>query len=116
MTVALLTIFSLVSLSLAKSCTPTPVSELGPIYLKDPPYKTEICAPASTNVILQSNEIHPWLYRDSISLKRPTSNVKVSGRVLSTKNCEPLAGAEIDVWQADSMGFVLELSFCTLLV
>lgn len=62
------------------SCVQTEDNELGPAYLGDAPFRTEL------NVL-------GW----------PGISLTISGRVRAT-DCTPIAGAILDVWQADDAG------------
>ncbi len=65
----------------AQQCNGTPRDALGPFYKSNAPAVTNICATGSGG----------------------TEKLLVSGRVLGT-DCRPLAGALVEVWQADAKG------------
>ena len=67
---------------LAQQCRVTPRDALGPFYVKGAPAQAELCASGSGG----------------------GQKLTVSGRVLGTPECAPLAGALVEVWQADSRG------------
>jgi len=66
----------------AQQCRVTPRDALGPFYVKGAPAQAELCASGSGG----------------------GQKLTVSGRVLGTTECAPLAGALVEVWQADSRG------------
>ena len=66
----------------AQQCRVTPRDALGPFYKADAPAQAELCASGSGG-------------RDRLL---------VSGRVLGMPDCAPLAGALVEVWQADARG------------
>lgn len=61
-------------------CTPSDDNILGPYYRPNAPFRDDLAAPGAQGV-----------------------RVQVSGRVLDT-NCQPLANAIVDLWQADHSG------------
>jgi protocatechuate 3,4-dioxygenase beta subunit len=63
------------------ACGPTEPDDLGPFFVKDAPAQSDLCANAGERARLQ-----------------------VAGRVLGGADCAPLAGALIEVWQADTRG------------
>lgn len=65
----------------AQQCGVTPRDALGPYYKSNAPTITNICATGSGGV----------------------EKLLVSGRILGT-DCKPLAGALVEVWQADAKG------------
>jgi len=93
----------LVAVAHAATCAPTFATSLGPVYMPKPPLKRDICPPPTQDYVNQAAKDHPYLFREK--LKRPTLNkLVVTGTVRSSATCEPLAGAEVDVWHADSDG------------
>lgn len=78
----LLTFFAafILSLGLAQTCTPTPAQTEGPYFTPN--------SPRTTNLLTANT---------------PGTRLVISGRVLD-QNCQPVAGALIDFWQADSNG------------
>jgi len=66
----------------AQQCRVTPRDALGPFYVKGAPAQADLCASGSGG----------------------GQKLTVSGRVLSAPDCTPLAGARVEVWQADSRG------------
>lgn len=67
---------------IAQSCRVTPRDQLGPFYLRDTPEQSDLCASGSGG----------------------KARLIVSGRVLGTPDCKPLAGALVEVWHADGNG------------
>jgi protocatechuate 3,4-dioxygenase beta subunit len=67
---------------LAQQCRVTPRDALGPFYVKDAPAQADLCASGTGGA----------------------QKLTVSGRVLGTPECAPLAGALVEVWQADNRG------------
>lgn len=65
----------------AQQCRVTPRDSLGPFYKPGAPRTTELCAGGSGG-----------------------ERLVVTGRVLGMPDCTPLAGARIEVWQADVRG------------
>jgi protocatechuate 3,4-dioxygenase beta subunit len=74
--------FLVVPAALAQQCRVTPRDALGPFYVKGAPAQAELCASGSGG----------------------GQKLTVSGHVLGTPDCAPLAGALVEVWQADSRG------------
>ena len=70
------------ALALAQQCKVTPRDALGPFYVKGAPAQAELCASGSGG----------------------GQKLAVTGRVLGMPDCTPLAGALVEVWQADSRG------------
>jgi len=68
--------------ALAQQCRVTPRDALGPFYVKGAPAKAELCASATGGA----------------------QKLTVSGRVFGMPECAPLAGALVEVWQADARG------------
>ncbi|HXF67382.1 MAG TPA: hypothetical protein VNK67_11895 [Burkholderiales bacterium] len=68
--------------ALAQPCRPTPRDALGPFYKPGAPEQQELCASGAG----------------------AAEKLVVSGRVLGTPDCAPLAGALIEVWHADGRG------------
>lgn len=66
----------------AQQCRVTPRDALGPFYVKGAPAQADLCA----------------------SGKGGAQKLTVSGRVVGTPECAPLAGALVEVWQADARG------------
>jgi len=66
----------------AQQCRVTPRDALGPFYKANAPAQAELCASGSGGGQI----------------------LVVSGRVLGTPDCAALAGALVEVWQADSRG------------
>jgi protocatechuate 3,4-dioxygenase beta subunit len=70
------------SMSLAQRCRLTPRDGLGPFYKPNAPAQAELCASGSGG----------------------KERLIVTGRVLGVPDCKPLAGAVVEVWQADARG------------
>ena len=68
--------------ALAQQCRVTPRDALGPFYVKGAPAQADLCASGTGGA----------------------QKLTVSGRVLGTPECAPLAGALVEVWQADARG------------
>jgi len=68
--------------ALAQQCRVTPRDALGPFYVKGAPALADLCASGAGG----------------------TQKLTVSGRVLGMPDCAPLAGALVEVWQADNQG------------
>ncbi len=68
--------------AVAQQCRGTPRDQLGPFYLRGAPEQTDLCASGSGG----------------------KERLVVSGRVLGMPDCKPLAGALVEVWQADANG------------
>ena len=68
--------------ALAQQCRVTPRDALGPFYKANAPSQAELCASGSGG----------------------KEGLVVSGRVLGAPDCAPLAGALVEVWQADARG------------
>jgi protocatechuate 3,4-dioxygenase beta subunit len=68
--------------ALAQQCRVTPRDGLGPFYVKGAPAQADLCASGSGG----------------------GQKLTVTGRVLGGPDCAPLAGALVEVWQADSRG------------
>ena len=66
----------------AQQCRVTPRDALGPFYKPSAPAQAELCASGSGG----------------------SQKMTVSGRVLGMPDCAPLAGALVEVWQADASG------------
>lgn len=66
----------------AQSCRTTPRDALGPFYKPGAPQQQELCASGTGG----------------------SEKLLVTGRVLGMPDCVPLAGALIEVWQADGRG------------
>jgi protocatechuate 3,4-dioxygenase beta subunit len=66
----------------AQQCRVTPRDALGPFYVKGAPSQAELCASGAGG----------------------SQKLAVSGRVLGMPDCAPLAGAVVEVWQADARG------------
>jgi len=77
-----LAIFATPVAALAQQCRVTPRDALGPFYVKDAPAQADLCASGTGGA----------------------QKLTVSGRVLGTPDCAPLAGALVEVWQADNRG------------
>ena len=67
---------------LAQQCRVTPRDQLGPFYKPGAPAQAELCASGSGG----KERLH------------------LTGRVLGMPDCKPLAGALVEVWQADARG------------
>jgi protocatechuate 3,4-dioxygenase beta subunit len=65
-----------------QQCRVTPRDALGPFYRPNAPAQPELCASGSGG----------------------RETLLVSGRVLGMPDCAPLAGALVEVWQADARG------------
>jgi protocatechuate 3,4-dioxygenase beta subunit len=68
--------------ALAQQCQVTPRDQLGPFYKSGAPVHAELCASGSGG----------------------KERLRVAGRVLGMPDCKPLAGAVVEVWQADARG------------
>ena len=68
--------------AIAQQCRVTPRDALGPFYKSGAPFQTELCA----------------------SGRGGGEKLLVTGRVLGMPDCKPLAGALVEVWQADARG------------
>ena len=68
--------------ALAQQCRITPRDALGPFYKANAPAQAELCASGSGG----------------------SQKLTVSGRVIGAPDCAPLAGALVEVWQADARG------------
>lgn len=68
--------------ALAQQCRVTPRDALGPFYKANAPAQAELCAGGAGGGQI----------------------LVVSGRVLGMPDCTPLAGALVEVWQADARG------------
>ena len=66
----------------AQQCRVTPRDALGPFYKANAPAQAELCASGSGG----------------------DQKLVISGRVLGAPECAPLAGALVEVWQADARG------------
>ena len=69
------------------ACSATRSDGLGPFFVKDAPLHSDLCAAASEN-----------------------ERLTVGGRILGAPDCKPLAGASIEVWQADARGEYSQVS------
>ena len=67
---------------LAQQCRVTPRDALGPFFKPNAPQDAELCASGSGG----------------------GEKLAISGRVLGMPDCKPLAGALVEVWQADARG------------
>jgi protocatechuate 3,4-dioxygenase beta subunit len=65
----------------ALECRPTAPDQLGPFYVPEAPFSANIAAP-----------------------EEPGERVVISGRVLGSPDCAPLADAVVEVWQASASG------------
>ena len=74
--------------ALAQQCRVTPRDGLGPFYKPNAPARAELCASGSGG----------------------KERLIVSGRVLGVPDCTPLAGALVEVWQADARGDYTQVS------
>ena len=70
------------AVALAQQCRVTPRDALGPFYKSNAPSQTELCASGSGG----------------------GQKLTVTGRVVGMPDCAPLAGALVEVWQADARG------------
>ena len=66
----------------AQQCRVTPRDALGPFYVKGAPAQADLCASGPGGA----------------------QKLTVTGRVLGMPECAPLAGALVEVWQADARG------------
>ena len=66
----------------AQQCKVTPRDQLGPFYKSGAPAQAELCASGSGG----------------------KERLAIAGRVLGMPDCRPLAGALVEVWQADARG------------
>ena len=69
------------------ACVATQRDALGPFYVKATPSQNDLCSTAGD-----------------------TERLAVSGRVLGAPDCKPLAGAMVEVWQADAKGEYSQVS------
>ena len=69
------------------ACVATQRDALGPFYVKDAPAQSDLCSAAGENGLLV-----------------------VSGRILGAPDCKPLAGAVVEIWQADAKGEYSQVS------
>ena len=74
--------------ALAQQCRATPRDQLGPFYKPNAPAQPELCASGSGG----------------------KERLVVAGRVLGMPDCGPLAGATVEVWQADARGDYSQVS------
>lgn len=77
-----LAIFATPVTALAQQCRVTPRDALGPFYKPNAPAQAELCASGSGG----------------------SRKLLVTGRVLGAPDCAPIAGALVEVWQADARG------------
>ena len=70
----------------AGDCFPTPPNPQGPFHLADAPFVTA-------------------LDRD----EEPGERIELAGRVFNEPDCEPVADAVLDIWQANAEGFYYNL-------
>jgi protocatechuate 3,4-dioxygenase beta subunit len=77
-----LAIFATPVAAFAQLCRVTPRDALGPFYVKGAPAQAELCASGSGG----------------------SQKLTISGRAFGAPDCAPLAGALVEVWQADSRG------------
>lgn len=68
--------------ALAQQCRVTPRDALGPFYKSGAPATDELCASGSGGA----------------------EKLVVTGRVTGLSSCAPLAGARVEIWQADARG------------
>src|SRR5512134_411831 len=66
----------------AQQCRVTPRDQLGPFYKSGAPAQGELCASGSGG----------------------KERLVIAGRILGMPDCKPLAGALVEVWQADQRG------------
>jgi protocatechuate 3,4-dioxygenase beta subunit len=66
----------------AQQCRVTQRDALGPFYIPNAPARAELCASGSGG----------------------KERLVVTGRVLGMPDCAPIAGAHVEVWQADARG------------
>lgn len=69
------------------ACVATGRDDLGPFYVKDAPRQGDLCSASGED-----------------------GRLAISGRVLGAPDCKPLAGATIEVWQADAQGRYTQVS------
>ena len=74
--------FAAPAAALAQQCRVTPRDALGPFYIKGAQMQADLCSSGSGG----------------------RKKLAVSGRVLGMPDCAPLAGALVEVWQADARG------------
>lgn len=73
---------SLVLVGTARAaCRPTPENPLGPYYLPDAPFRSDLA-----------------------SSEPQGDRLRMTGRVLGAPDCRPVAGAVLEVWQANAAG------------
>ncbi len=75
-------LFAVPPMVIAQPCRVTPRDSLGPFYKSGAPSQTELCASGSGG----------------------SQKLIVTGRVLGMPDCKPVAGALVEVWQADARG------------
>ena len=69
------------------ACVATQRDGLGPFFVKDAPAQSDLCAAAGDN-----------------------ERLTVNGRIMTAPDCKPLAGAVIEIWQADVRGEYSQVS------
>jgi protocatechuate 3,4-dioxygenase beta subunit len=79
---AALALLTMPAAVLAQQCRVTPRDSLGPFYKPGAPETSELCASGSGG----------------------GERLVVTGRILGMPDCAPLAGALVEVWQADARG------------
>jgi protocatechuate 3,4-dioxygenase, beta subunit len=82
LTVAMMAALGVTRQAAGASCSATEDNPSGPFYIPGAPFRSRL-APD----------------------KQPGERLRISGRVLGTPRCEPLAGAVVDVWHASAAGF-----------
>ena len=75
-------LFAVPLTAIAQQCRVTPRDALGPFYKSGAPFQADLCASGSGG----------------------KEKLLVSGRVLGMPDCKPLAGALVELWQADARG------------
>lgn len=69
------------------ACVATQRDALGPFFVKDAPLQSDLC-----------------------SATGDSERLTVGGRILGAPDCKPLAGAVIEIWQADAKGEYSQVS------
>src|SRR5688572_2056809 len=72
--------------ALCLACLPTHDATRGPLYRRDAPWRTKLCA---------SDE--------------PGEPLSISGTIRRAGDCEPIGKATLDVWQTNARGFYSNL-------
>ena len=78
---ALLPLLNTTAACAENACRPTETNARGPFHRRGAPWRTQLCGPAE-----------------------PGEPLIISGRILDAGSCRPVAGAVVDVWQANAAG------------